>query len=485
MFSRALPGLVIAGTNIAGDIVNQAIVAMANPTAAAFYQISSLATGIIPTSMPPLNVYFSRVFRKKGKPDYDPTEIGRIYQANTLISMGLALLNIPMIAATPSILRLPFASGFGFTEDNLMSLERGIAWAYPMVFLSAMLNNDATLFFQNRNLNSVAALLAVLYGLGLPLTYALTTYTDMGFEGIMLSDCVATAAAILTAKVIQLGYVPDCLKAYFPDLREYALFDFSAENRARWGEEVRNSLRRGWSTLLAELGLNLSQAVVGLNPDLSSDSLNGGLSVLQSAGQTAAAVVMDAASPYIAEARSERMRAIILQTLLALAGPLAMTALSLPLARTLSASLGGAGTEGVSDEALLSNTGLVMAGGAASTALMLLYETLLDVAVTERQMVIPGLLVSLGALLIVPLAYLFQNKLSGTEADASGNFGIMMGTFAGFLLLAAYAARNRAELFGARPEEPAVAEGAHVFLLHDGYGAVAVDIRPVPGREPA
>lgn len=364
--------------------------------------------------------------------NHSKKEVGRVYQANMLLSFALSLLSYPLIATTQNLMSLPFATQFKFKATDLTQLQSAMNVNYLMMFLSAIYYNESILFYQSKNVISVAAMLVANYSSGLTSLYLLTNYTDLEFSGILLSNAIAYSTAILVAKLIQTGKTPQCCQAYFPHMRAYALFDLSRGGRTK---HMRESLTRGWLNFLAEFSINFSGAFIGLNPQINSVSLNGGLAILKTSAKAVAQEILSIASPYIAENRGySRKMAIAIQTGLALLPPVVVTCVSIPFARPLSQALGGDSTDGLSDETLYTNTAIVMAMTFLFVCLASLYETLIDIGKTK----VPGFLVTASFLSIIPLAYVFDSLTPSSQKQTVGNYTLTSGVLLSFAALAIY-----------------------------------------------
>lgn len=361
------------------------------------------------------------------------TQMGRVYQANILVSMMLSASTYPIIGNVHNILSHPFAKQFEFSSTDLQKLQQGINLNYFIIPLMGIYNTDTQLFFQNKNVANAVIITLANYAIGLPLTYLAVHHMELDFLGIMIADALSYAAGVLMAKLIQIGATPASLQTYFPHMRAYKLFDLSTGNRI---EYIKESITRGWAYVLAELSLSFTTAFVGINPQFNSVSLNGGLVVLQNAATSISQQATNIAAPYVAEKLSgSRNKVFFYQIILGMLAPLIITGVGVPFARSLSQTLGGESTNSVSEKLLQLNVVTVMMDGLLFGLLQMAFQNLVNLGET----ISTGLAVTAGLLISIPLLYLFKNALPASQEQAIGNYSLMGGTFFSLCTLLTYA----------------------------------------------
>ncbi|MDO8953572.1 MAG: hypothetical protein Q7V63_01830 [Gammaproteobacteria bacterium] len=429
--SGNLPLIIAFGSMAAGNIVKQMIVAEISENASELSAIRQLITrSIIPIETGVFNIMLSEVLKLKGKPAYNATKIGSIYQVNLLVSLGLVLLSYPIIANASSIVNSP-ALGLGISETDTASLNSCLRWDYATGMMNAIYLADLLLYFQNRNLSSAAISLFCGEILDVALCYLLAKHTNLGLSSIAVSDLSSTVLALIMSKYIQMGYMPAILQSTFPSMADFKLFTVSSQSRAQWIDSAKKLFRLGalpWSATLIE---NISNAIS--NIAFSSIGLQGALSVIQSTCNDITQVVLLSSSPHIAETEVATLRksAISRQFTLGLLPNLFAFGIGMAIPRQLSSTMGGDSMVSLTDSELRANISLAMAGGIASNLMTIMYETFIDCGDTNW----PSAIIMIGAAMAPGLCYALVNKV---DSSTVGNYALLIAAIVTLINMSTY-----------------------------------------------
>ncbi|MDF2529283.1 MAG: hypothetical protein K0Q57_163 [Gammaproteobacteria bacterium] len=423
----AMPFVVANASLGIGSLLKQAVTASISESAGAISAIRSLATSIVPNQTGTAGIMYSAIFRQKDAAHFSSIQhhIGAIYQVNLMFSLGFVLISYSLMALSPQILQSP-SLNLDLAPSDINCLQNWFKWDYATGVLDAIYGADLLLFFQNRNVASAALTLFCGEVLDTALCFLLTQcIPELGLNTIAISDFIASVLAVSMAKFIQLGYMPSALQPTFPSLAGFRLFDINSDSLQKWPLIAKECFKIGAFPWLAAAVGNVASAYGGIG--FSSVGLQGALSVIESVVGDLVSIVLSILSPYIAESASPK-NAVRKQLAATITPVIAASILALSLSRSLSEALGGASTENVSDNALLSNIGLSM----ANLLLTILTQTLYASFIERYDTNWPSAIILISAILNMGLCQAFEIALPGS--DKVGNFANLASSM--FCLLA-------------------------------------------------